>query len=607
MSIIPKGNVGGSIQATGPANVRMSANATSDHFGGAGARKMQDVGKFMMQGGAAIQKHMEEKQIKLDRAAVRDRLNQITAEGRDHMAMIQKRRGIDAAQAYQETQKWIEQKRKEATEGLQTDYRRSLFSDNFDKDAERYLSRAHAHQTKEMERFEIQTLDAENENTVQDIVQLFGDREWLSEYSDAGFSMVDEGLARITANVGYKLKGMGGEVFEKASRDERAALVVAAYGAVKDDPALARKFLDRYGKELPPKVLQGVREEVAQKERVDRARARADEIAGSDMTLDEKYEEINKIEDLDERSLARAETDRREQEKHRADAQRAKEKEDAAWKHLNDTGTIPEGVDIRMEVAMKGMLAQRARQEAEEPQRYNPAVFQKLFALSRKNPTAFMKVNLMNHYGDLDQSHYDRLEKEQKGAGDERFKTSVASAMRMAKGQFLYKLGEDTKTRREKYTSDELAEFESQVGEAVRDFIDKKDAEPTPEELNKILTSLTRESDTGGWFGDTVPYWKAQMYGADVEITPPKEIADRKGLTQFSNLKVKLSDDSVETLRYGWTAPSPSRPRYIDIFDKDGNVRGTIPDPAKKREKEEKATPPTHVTPGILGMSSGAV
>lgn len=578
MTLIPKYNAM-QVSRTGERAVHQAANASAAHFGGNTARQIQEVGGALEQTGRAVQSFMEVWQERIDRATVRDQLNQIATEARDHMAMIQNLKGEDADTAYEQTKKWVEQQRQRASEGLQTETQRQLFQSNFDRKAEGMLNRSHSHADREMRNWEIQTLQAQNLNAIEDGVQAL--------LEDGSFEEMSEAFQTIAANTASEMQGMGREITRKETRDRLRQAVVQGFEAVQHDADLSREYLKRYGDLLPQRVQTQLRQQAKEMESRQKAHQIADEIAGSGKTLSEQFARANNIKDMELRGVVLSEIRARDAQRRAADAEAERQNTAALWEEFDETNAVPTHAPLRIQNQMHRELEQAARRTMAEPETFNPEVLDVMYALMEDNPQEFMSADLREVRGLLPRKYYEKFVRSQESMKNDRVNAAVQRGMIRAPG-YWRDFADDV-------GSDERKFFEMMLRDNVMEFFQTNNNQvPNDEQMGEILRTLSAPATTHvGWIRDTKePQFLSEMnmtegvpeLPAHLQEVDPKLI-ERRPRHQYMNDK-----GETVTLRHTIAVQSVGADKtpMIKVYDMWGNLIVEYPDERRIAEMEER-------------------
>lgn len=196
----------GQIRIASTPNARLSGSnvsAGAESFGAATARDLQGFG-------GALTDTATQWQNEINKTKVRDALNTARTQAREEMNRLTNLRGKDALDVYEQAQKSFEKMGKGAHSNLKNPVQAKMFDAAFSQMANNELDQALNHQTREALRYNIQTLDAENENELQDAL--------------TNPARASEHLQAIRANTRHKLQllGMDGDE-ETRKRELRSA------------------------------------------------------------------------------------------------------------------------------------------------------------------------------------------------------------------------------------------------------------------------------------------------------------------------------------------------------------------------------------------------
>ena len=339
----------GQVQPNAAPAVYQSASASGESFGGGQARDIQRAGQGLQSLGQGIGNFALVEQDRVNKALVRDSLNSVRTDMRTFMADVYQRKGKDAIGAHAETLKKVDELRKKYGAAFKNPVQRDLFDSNFSDLANDHLDKALVFGEKAKVEYENNSLDAENQNAIEDAVLNRTDRKAVGK---AEFTLV--------ANTRYKHRGQDPAFIKERVEEARHLLHKSVMEAIAvDSPVAAKEYFKKYQNHFDPSERTAIKEKLEKESLSFEVRQQALQWSTQGMTLEDQLKEVDKIKDPDRAKLLKAEVEERTKTKDVLKARQLADTEDAHWQSVRNGGQVPFG-RVRGEVARDMFAYQQA-------------------------------------------------------------------------------------------------------------------------------------------------------------------------------------------------------------------------------------------------------
>lgn len=252
-------------------------------FGAGQAADISKIGQAITNLGAAAYRSEKNTEGTKHRAVAREGLNSARSELRQFNAELYQRKGKDAVDAYKTAEDKHNELRSRYTEGM-TPEQRDMFTASYDNEMQRSLDRAIKFQEKARLDFDHSTMDAENQNAIEDAVDSIEDPNELVEAKST-----------IIANTRAKLIGQDPKVVAKGVEDAVHDLHMEVLKAQPLEERLG--YLKTHWKEVNPKVREGLKSDIEGMMEQTWVRDKAMELSSSGKSLEQQLAEADKIAD----------------------------------------------------------------------------------------------------------------------------------------------------------------------------------------------------------------------------------------------------------------------------------------------------------------------
>jgi hypothetical protein len=185
---------------------RQSANATAGSFGAADAQNLQELGREGLRMGSAMNRIAVDEIDRNNRMMARNAVNEAEAQARAFYSQnVATKQGQDAFGATDTTQGFFEKLAKDMDKKLPNGAAREIFQSHFQDLHSRYMARSFDHSFAEKKKFEMQTIEGDNANMVQRVIE---------------GSMKDDEMAKgVEANIRYAMQGQPKELVDAKVRE----------------------------------------------------------------------------------------------------------------------------------------------------------------------------------------------------------------------------------------------------------------------------------------------------------------------------------------------------------------------------------------------------
>lgn len=340
-----KGPQVGQVTANAAPNVTQSANASADSFGAGQARDVQRLGAGLQDVGGSLGKLAIVGQDRVDKAIARDTLNQARTDMRTFMADVYSRKGKDAINAYGETQKKVDELRKKYGALLKTPNQRDLFATSFDSLSNEHLDKSVVFGEKAKVEYENNSLDAENQNAIEDAVANRTDPR-----------AIHQAEVTLIQNTRYKFRGQSPEFVAEEVEKARHALHKGVLDSIAvDSPVAAKEYFKKFEKRFDPSERDAIKKTLEKEALSFEVRQTALQWSVEGRTYEDQIKEIDKVKDPERAKLLKAEVETRTATRDAVVKRKQNDTEDAFWTQVKNGGGVPWG-RVRGEVA-KDMFA----------------------------------------------------------------------------------------------------------------------------------------------------------------------------------------------------------------------------------------------------------
>lgn len=502
----------GQIPEYGPNKVRdtplpspqQSASASPASFGASTSQFLGGVGSALSNLGDVFKAEEDAK----SRSLVRDSLNTARNEMRGAMSEVYRKKGRDAVDVYPGAEKTMNEIRKKHLQSFSTEKQKALFTATYDAVSSGHLDRADAFERKSREDFEIETLDAENQNAINDAVSAYTDKNLIA-MSDA----------EITANTRAKYKSFGADIQKQKVAEGRQALHGSIVEAIQNDsPEAAQAYLKENKDKFNPTYAAAKGKEVD--DQVDQilVQDKAKEISRSSVSLDDQLAEVDKIKDPVVSTKVRALVKQRYEEKQKVKEAASKEVRNVEGdkiyrspftyeldvaKHDQETQDYLHTLQVRVR---KDELA---KQGAGKATKSNPDVYMDLRAKSVED---LREEDMKDYVNQLSTSHLKELQDRQtKGDIRTNYMQTLKTAISGMDDFNVKEEGDEASKRK----SQLIAAFENRINAIPPN-------EQTPDKINDILyKDLLAPIQIG--FDDFIPFNQRTYYSFEVQALDVKE------------------------------------------------------------------------------------
>ena len=275
-----------------------SPSATAESFGGGGARAIGQLGQGLAAVSQDTQRTLqvynqidESTEFAKNKNDVRDAVRLANREFRGLSTQAQAKLGEEASNIYKPTEKEYEDIYRKFQEGFQEDPRLvEFYKASLDPKMEGHLSRVLSHQQSQRNVYKNNTLDAENQDAIEDA---------MSAWNDADEVASSEEIVKL--NTMEKFKGQGQKVVSKRVEDAVSSMYVQVAGNIaQDSPQQAIKYAEQYKDKITPKAFTSLKAGLKDKADQEWVRDKAVGIsADPNLSYEDKLKEVDKIKDAE--------------------------------------------------------------------------------------------------------------------------------------------------------------------------------------------------------------------------------------------------------------------------------------------------------------------
>jgi len=319
-------------------DTRSNVRATGASFGAGNAQDVQSVGDSAFRLGAAITREGQRLRREKEKTEVRDVYNQADEAMRKTLTPFYQLQGGAADGVYGRGQVEAEKIRKKYSKNLKTQEQLDMFNASFDRLARGYDNKLIGHEATQMEKYRVDTLDAENKNAIDNAV--------VNRYDARA---IGESEFTIVQNTNAKYRGYEGVIADEMAKKARTLLHTSVMdGLMSDSPSAAWNYFKRNEKRFSnpdlfdPAVFAAIKPTLEKKAEEDVIRQTAIRISNSGMSLEAQLEAADKIEDSSIGSAVRAKVKQRYADKTAAKTAKENAYFDAEWKNLVQNPTLYE-------------------------------------------------------------------------------------------------------------------------------------------------------------------------------------------------------------------------------------------------------------------------
>ena len=286
MAIVPTVQ-GPTVRAQAEVPVFEAPSATAAAFGGRQAQQAAAQASAILQIAAVTSDFARASQANRDKSIVRDQLNQAKSTARQFVADTRTKKGKAAINAYSETDKRLQELRKEHVSNLTTEAQRQLFTSAYDPVMNAHLNRTLTFQQQSRSDYEKMTWAAENQNAIEDAIDNSSDDV-----------EVESSEATIIANTRAATRGAGKEISDKAVEGAVHTLHKSVIDSMKDvDPAGALAYFEKHSDKIDPVIRGKLAKDLENRNEDVLIRTTALELSNSGLSLEDQLAEVDKIED----------------------------------------------------------------------------------------------------------------------------------------------------------------------------------------------------------------------------------------------------------------------------------------------------------------------
>jgi len=302
MAIIPKAQRRVTNLANIPSSAIQPQTGTPEQFGLQDAQTLGQVGSSLQQIGAqALATNTQTKR----KAKIRDSVNEFNTFSREYNSSVYDKKAKDAIDVYPESQKVYEDTRNKMADSFTNGIEREMFLSSINPNINNSLNGIFKHQENQISNYEDITLDAQNQNFIDNAVQNRFDSEYIKAQEDG-----------VVANTRFKnnKNGLDGEVAKQnveASINNFNVQVLESF----ESPSESSKYLESNWDKFNPSVRTELKERLDKEMEEVFIREKSLEISTSGLTLEQQLLEVDKIKDPGQAKQVRANVKTRYNEK----------------------------------------------------------------------------------------------------------------------------------------------------------------------------------------------------------------------------------------------------------------------------------------------------
>lgn len=449
--------------------VRYSANATADSFGGADAQNLAGVAAGAGRLGSTLGQIAYEEQDALNKSLVRDALSSAKTEVRNYLTNdIYQRKGLNASNVVPEVQKRLEVVRDSRLKGLQNDAQRQIFSQMFTDIQDEHIGHVQTFQMHERKAYEHASIAAENQNAIEDAV--------LNRLSPDAIKKAEE---TIRFNTAYQNRGMGSDVVKHEEAKGLSILHEKILNSVARDSSRAGlQYLEKNKDKFLPTEYEGLKDTLEKRAMSEISNEKAAMIANQPgMTPDKAREWVDQnVKDGKESELVMSGVKARLAEKQAAMTLAQRQAVESTWQNFikDPTQEVPTNIPASEQIKMRNYKVKMAKAALGEA---NQSAYSQIISLPTEK---LASLNLFEHKADLSQHDFEYLaglqSKLRKG-GDketEAFKKSMADAKHEAGQLDIFKITEADSEESARQKQDALNQYLGEYTKRLRNVPDEK-------------------------------------------------------------------------------------------------------------------------------------
>jgi len=535
-------------------SARYSANANASNFGGVQASQLGDVADALGSVAKATSAY-DRYRDRQDATLARDKKNEVETNIFQYFESdIYNRSGKNAFNTAEDADKYMDELSRDASKNSENDNQKEYFKASFSDMTKSYMARALSHQEDQKRQYEVATLDAENQTSVDVAVS--------NKDADAIKNMVET----ITANTSYKYAGSSKDVVNsKIAEELNLAHTEVLRSIAKDSPQSAREYLKTHWDSFNPVLRDKLRGEVESMAEVQDLKDKAADLSA--LSLDDALAEADKIKDPDKSAKLKRMLKDNYAEKNMLEDMKAKKIfEGEVDKVFKD----PFGYKLPLDLSAKDQehlynLQKKMRgEQLGGAQTDNLVLYSKLKAMS---PDEFKKTDLTKYISQFKGSTMKQLMDEQrKGTRSFHVVRPYQQAQIAIKGLSEFnvkKKGDEASARTNKF-----------IG-ALRERLDSiPEAERTEDMVNNIIYKDLLKPVSYGT-NDWIPFNEKTIYNFELS-----SVEDEKERTKFMTSKESIpqSLQGYSNVNYD----SKSNVYYVDgpgvrrIYDSAGKLIKTF-------------------------------
>lgn len=314
---------------------RFSPSATAASFGGGAAALAGEVGESLN----TISRALIKQKVKLEKAETRDALTQAQAasdlylfgDGTEQNKGLYNLKGQDASTAYIDSVDTFTGIGQDYSERLTNKRSKDVFNVLYNDYKAKNLRSVVQYQSKQVDVYNIQTLDAENAWFVDNAI---GNRNTPEIIEEAEFGIV--------ANVVTKMKGFEGAKTEQVVKSEVGNLYKSVLDAVSSDsPEAALNFFSAHQDKFEPAIRSKLKADLEIKAKDATARNNAIRLSSSGISIEDQLIEVDKIEDVKIADNTRRRVRARDAEKNAISERQQALTVDAVYNEIRKNPTFP--------------------------------------------------------------------------------------------------------------------------------------------------------------------------------------------------------------------------------------------------------------------------
>jgi len=359
-------------------SARVNANATPGSFGANQAAQQFQRGRAIEQMAGTLGNLSDRSmdaatrfKIREERAVVRDLTTQMKVAVAQHREQLRNLKGSDAKDAFNQTNKFLTDVRKDLGKGLRLPRERALFESSFAAISGQHLEFAMRHQMQQGIAFQQQTYDASKKQIVDDMVEAA-----LDSGNPNRAQLVENGKVELAAEIRGQSPGAPKASVDRAIKEQTIAAHLSVIKALQaKDPVEAKQYIEGFKEDFTPAVLSKLREDAERMLLPERAAAIAHKLSQPGRTYADQWAEIDALRAEDPRLASMVENQLVTQEKRKVFLERKRVEEannqfvSAILRNPDMTdaeirAAVPTDIDATEQLRMIDMATTRRRRRA---------------------------------------------------------------------------------------------------------------------------------------------------------------------------------------------------------------------------------------------------